>query len=36
MFVHLPPTKILFVDTKYKNEKQILKLADFANYNPIS
>ena len=34
--VHSQPTKIMFVDTKYKNGKQILLLTDFASYNLIS
>ena len=34
--VHSQPTKIMFVDTKYKCGQQILLQTDFANYNPIS
>ena len=29
------PTKIMLVDTKNKNGKQILQLTDFASYDPI-
>ena len=36
MCVHAKPTKIMFVDTKYKNGKQILQQIDFASNNPIS
>ena len=36
MCVESQTTKIMFVDTKYKNGKQILQQTDFANYNPIS
>ena len=36
MCVHLQPTKIMFVDIKYKNGKVNSELTDFASNNPIS